>query len=333
MIYRRKIRCTLLEDGSSVDLNYFVVKGRKEKPVLLLNAAIHGEELNGIEVIMRLLDEIDPAKLNGTIYAVPIVNILAYRAGSRAEPRDLEDLNRVFPGKKDGTATERIAYLFFEKFVKKADFGIDLHAGMRGHLLMPHPRVRYTNDYTPPLEPFRALGTEIIFHNEGKKGMLTIEAGKIGKPIVCFEIGEAGRLDEEYIQAGLKGVKNFMKYFGMLEGEPEIPEKQILLKDYLEIKADCPGLFYPFVKPGEVVKKKQALGYIRELPTGKKKVIESPKNSVVIGIRSRPPVRLSTTVAWLMSFEHGEILPQMKKGIKIKSKILAEMEKRKIEIR
>ena len=75
------------------------------------------------------------------------------------------------------------------------------------------------------------------------------------------------------------------------------------------------------------------MGYIRELPTGKKKVIESPKNSVVIGIRSRPPVRLSTTVAWLMSFEHGEILPQMKKGIKIKSKILAEMEKRKIEIR
>ncbi len=311
--YRGAIKCSEMEDGTPVTIPYFVIRGVRKKPVLLLNAALHGEELNGIEVIMRIFEEIDPMKLYGTIIGVPVVNALAFRARSRVDPIDGKDLNRVFPGKKEGTVTERIAYYFFHKFVKRATFGIDLHTGMRGHLLVPHPRVRVAKDFTPSLEHARALGTEVIFYREGEKGMLNIEAGKIGIPIVCFEIGEAGRLDEYFIKAGIKGVINFMKYFGMLKGKPEIPEKQILLRDYKEIVSSKGGIFYPKVMAGDIVKKNQFIGMIKSPFSGEKHYVRAPRDCYIIGIRSQPVVRAGTSVAWIMTFEEGNILPPLKK--------------------
>lgn len=333
-IYKSKIECTELEDGTPVIIPYFVMRGIRKKPILLLNAALHGDELNGIEVIMRLFERIKPTNLKGTIIAVPVVNVLAFRSRSRVDPIDGKNMNRVFPGKKDGTVTERIAYYFFHKFVKKADFGIDLHTGMKGHLLIPHPRMRVLKDFSPSIEHARALGTEIIFYHEGHPGMLNIAAGKHGIPIVCFEIGEAERLDEYFVQAGIEGVINFMKYFGMLDGEPEIPEKQILLKDYIEVPSPTGGIFYRKVSAGDVVKRGQLIGAIKSPFTGEKRYIKSPKNGVVIGIRSQPLVRPGTTVAWLMSFEQGKILSPLRKKVKsIDSKTFSDTEKKGIEIK
>jgi len=96
------VKCAELEDGNPVTIPYFVMRGVKKKPVLLLNAALHGDELNGIEVIMRIFEKIDPMELKGTILAAPIVNTLAFKARDRMDPVDKKDLNRFFPGKKDG---------------------------------------------------------------------------------------------------------------------------------------------------------------------------------------------------------------------------------------
>lgn len=311
-IERGTVYCGELEDGAPVTIPYFIISGTQKKPVLLLNAALHGEELNGIEVIMRLSEKIDPERLFGTIVGVPVVNTLAFRARSRVDPIDGKDLNRVFPGKREGTITERVAHHFFHHFVKKATFGIDLHTGMRGHLLIPHPRVRVRRDFSPDIEYARALGTEIIFYHEGAPGMLTIEAGKAGIPVVCFEIGEAGRLDEYFIDAGIRGIINFMKYFGMLEGKPEIPDKQILLKDYKELVSRAGGLFYPKAGAGDVVKKNHLIGMIKSPITGEKHFVRAPQDCLVIGIRSQPVVRAGTSVAWLMTFEEGNVLPPLK---------------------
>ncbi|RLF35631.1 MAG: hypothetical protein DRM99_04260 [Thermoplasmata archaeon] len=308
------IQCAELEDGSPVIIPYFIVRGVSKKPVLLLNAAIHGEELNGIEVINRVFEKINPMELHGTIIGVPVVNTPAFRARNRLDPIDGKNLNRVFPGEKNGTTTERIAYYFFNKFVKKATFGIDLHTGSKGHLLVPHPRIRTLDDFTPVLEYPRALGTEFIFQSKGEKGMLNIEAGKIGIPIVCFEIGVAGILDEYYIKAGLKGVMNFMKYFGMIKGIPEIPKQQVLLKDYQEIVSQIGGLFYPRVKAGDVVKKNQLLGVTKSPFTGEKHYVRAPDDCYIVGIRSQPVVRQGTAVVWLMTFEKGNILPPLRKN-------------------
>jgi len=312
-ILKGLVKCAELEDGNSVTIPYFVMRGITKKPVLLLNAALHGDELNGIEVIMRIFEKIDPTELRGTILAAPIVNTLALRARDRTDNVDRKDLNRLFPGKKDGTVTERIAYHFFNKFVKKATFGIDLHTGMKGHLLVPHPRVRVFNNSSPSLEYPQALGTEIIFYNEGKEGMLNIQAEKAGIPIVCFEIGEAGRLDEYYINEGFKGVMNFMKYFGMIDGAPEIPEKQILLKDYMELPSRISGLFHPRASAGDVVKKNQLVGIVSSPFYNERYHVKAPEDGVIIGIRTQPIVRPGTTAAWFMTFDQGEILPSLKR--------------------
>ncbi|MCD6481140.1 MAG: succinylglutamate desuccinylase/aspartoacylase family protein [Thermoplasmata archaeon] len=310
-IFRSKIECTELEDGTPVILPYFVMRGKRRRPILLLNAAIHGDELNGIEVIHRIFEEIKPEEISGTILAVPVVNTLAFRARSRVDPVDGKNLNRVFPGRKNGTVTERIAYHFFEKFVKKADYGIDLHTGMKGHLLVPHPRIRVVPGYNPPIEHARALGTEVLFYHEGHPGMLNVAAGKRGIPIVCFEIGEAGRIDEYFIEAGVKGVKNFMRYIGMLPGKVEIPENQILLKDYMEINSSIGGIFYSKVKAGDVVRERQIIGMVKSPFTGEKRNIYAPKNGFVLGIRSQPLVRPGTAAAWLMGFDQGTVLPPL----------------------
>ncbi len=312
-ILKGLVKCAELEDGNPVTIPYFVMRGITKKPVLLLNAALHGDELNGIEVIMRIFEKIDPTELRGTILAAPIVNTLALRARDRTDNVDRKDLNRLFPGKKDGTVTERIAYHFFNKFVKKATFGIDLHTGMKGHLLVPHPRVRVFNNSSPSLEYPQALGTEIIFYNEGKEGMLNIQAEKAGIPIVCFEIGEAGRLDEYYINEGFKGVMNFMKYFGMIDGAPEIPEKQILLKDYMELPSRISGLFHPRASAGDVVKKNQLVGIVSSPFYNERYHVKAPEDGVIIGIRTQPIVRPGTTAAWFMTFDQGEILPSLKR--------------------
>ncbi len=324
--YRGKIKVAELEDGSKVEIPYFVMRGRRRRPILLLNAALHGDELNGVEVIMRLFEELNPMEVNGTIVAVPVVNVLAFRSRDRFDVIEKRDLNRKFPGKKDGNVTEKIAYHFFNEFVKKADFGIDLHAGMKGHLLLPHGRARTLGDYAPKLEYYQALGTDIIFYHEGEKGMLNITAGKRGIPVVCFEIGEADRLDEFYINEGIKGVKNFMKYFGMLSGLPEMPARQILLQGYIETRASVGGMFYSKARVGDVVKKGDVIGYIRKI-NGKKVYVKAEKNSTVMGIRTLSAVREGDPIAWMLSFENAEIL-EIKKKVKIRrNRILEKAEK------
>ncbi|MCD6512968.1 MAG: succinylglutamate desuccinylase/aspartoacylase family protein [Thermoplasmata archaeon] len=328
------IKCTELEDSTPVIIPYFVMRGIQDKPIMLLNAAIHGDELNGIEVINRVFDAIDIRKLRGTIVGVPIVNTIAFRARNRFDPVDGKDLNRFFPGDDKGSITQRIAHCFFHKFVKRVNFGIDLHTGMKGHLLMSHPRVRKFNDIDQPIEYSMALGTDIIFHHDGAEGMLNIQAEKIGKHIVCFENGVAGVVDEYYINEAMKGVFNFMKYFGMIDGHAIMPEKQVVLTGYEEIGAKRGGIFIPYVSPGDVVKKGEYVGYIRIPFSGEKKYVRAIDNGVVVGIRTQPLVRPGTTVAWLLPFDGAEIIEPLEgDNIKYrKSEILDKMKKKGITI-
>ncbi len=333
-IYKGVLKCTELEDSTPVIIPYFVMRGIEDKPVMLLNAAIHGDELNGIEVINRILDVVDVKKLRGTLIGVPIVNTIAFRARSRFDPVDGKDLNRFFPGNPDGSITQRIAHCFFSKFVRKAKFGIDLHTGMKGHLLMPHPRVRKFNDIDQPMKYSMALGTEVIFHHDGAEGMLNIQAEKAGKHIVCFENGVAGVLDEYYINKAMDGVLNFMKYFGMIDGKAIMPEKQIILNGYEEIPAKRGGIFISLVSPGDVVKKGEYVGYIRVPFSGEKNYVRATDNGVVVGIRTQPLVRPGTTVIWLLPFDGAEIIDGLKgKNVRHKkSEIMEKMKKKGIFI-
>lgn len=204
-----------LYNDAPLDLRIDVFHGTKPGPVLLVSAAIHGDELNGIEVCRRLINETDARSLAGTLVVVPIVNLFGFIQQSRYLP-DRRDLNRCFPGSERGALGSRMAFLFSEELVKKSTHIIDLHTGAihRSNL----PQIRADVDNHKSLEMAKSFSTPVILHSKERDGSLRALASELGIPLILYEAGEALRFDEASISAGVIGVQNVMKHLKMLKG-------------------------------------------------------------------------------------------------------------------
>lgn len=191
----------------------YVKRGQKPGPTLFISAAIHGDELNGIEIISRLIDNKAISNLRGTLIAVPIVNSYGVLNQSRYMP-DRRDLNRSFPGAANGSLAGRIAHLFLKEIVSKCDYGIDLHTGAihRSNL----PQIRGNLDDPTTFDMATAFGVPVLLNANVRDGSLRDAASKLGVPIILYEAGQALRFDELSIKVGLKGVINVMRHLGML---------------------------------------------------------------------------------------------------------------------
>lgn len=198
---------------TEISIPVYVKRGLKPGPVLFVSAAIHGDELNGIEIIGRLIDAKQINQLRGTLIAVPIVNSYGVLNQSRYMP-DRRDLNRSFPGAANGSLAGRFAHLFLQEIVSKCDYGIDLHTGAihRSNL----PQVRANLDHGPTFEMAKAFGVPVMLNSNVRDGSLRASAAKLGVPLILYEAGEALRFDELSIMAGLKGIINVMRHLGML---------------------------------------------------------------------------------------------------------------------
>ncbi|MBT8349421.1 MAG: succinylglutamate desuccinylase/aspartoacylase family protein, partial [Sulfurovum sp.] len=188
--------------GTPTTLTTYVIRGKKEGPVVFISAAIHGDELNGIEIIRRLRQLHLLSKLRGTLILVPIVNIYGAINLSRYLP-DRRDLNRSFPGHSKGALASRVAKTFFDEIVSKCDLGIDLHTASIHKDNLPQIRTNTNNEYTLMLA--RAFEAPVVLHSELRDGSLRATAQDKGIPILLYEAGEALRLDEKSIKIGVKG--------------------------------------------------------------------------------------------------------------------------------
>ena len=202
-----------LYTSTSLHMPVQVICGRKPGPVLFVSAAIHGDELNGVEIIRRLLKRKALKSIRGTLLAVPIVNVHGFLNQSRYLP-DRRDLNRSFPGSAKGSIASRLANLFIKEIVSKADFGIDLHTGAlhRSNL----PQIRANLDDAATLDIAQVFGTPVIINSDIRDGSLRACAFERGQPVLIYEAGEALRFDEISIRAGLRGILNVMRHIGML---------------------------------------------------------------------------------------------------------------------
>ena len=187
--------------------------GRKAGPVLFVSAAIHGDELNGVEIIRRLLKRKSLLSLRGTLIAAPIVNVHGFLDQSRYLP-DRRDLNRSFPGSARGSIAARLANLFIKNIVNNADYGIDLHTGAVNRSNMP--QIRANLDHAPTMEIAKAFGAPVLIDSNILDGSLRACAAERGLPILIYEAGEALRFDETGIRAGIRGIMNVMRHIGML---------------------------------------------------------------------------------------------------------------------
>ena len=204
---------SLLSNHTPMDIPIHIIHGKKDGPRLFISAAIHGDELNGVEIIRRVLTTPRINHLHGSLIAVPIVNVFGFLAHSRYLP-DRRDLNRSFPGKEKGSLTSQLAYLFMKEVVERCTHGIDLHTGAIHRTNLPQIRADLSDPGMKPLAT--SFAAPIILHSNLRDGSLRRAATDKHIPTMLYEAGEALRFDEFGIRLGLRGILRVMQTLGMI---------------------------------------------------------------------------------------------------------------------
>ncbi len=264
-----------------------VINGEHPGPVLLVTAAVHGDELNGIEIVRNLISLIRPGDLSGALICVPVVNIYGFQNATRYLP-DGFDLNRFFPGDQEHWSQGRYAYIIFNELVKKCDYLIDLHTASAGRSNLPHIRADLENETTSKIA--RAFGTTVIQNYPGIKGSLRYEANNIGIPSITFEGGESRKFEKKVAERGLTGVLNVMRELKMIYGKNEILPIQFIINKTNWVRANRGGILSINTRPGRIVKKRKEIA-TNTNPFGTEvESIRAPFNGIVIGIATAPTV-------------------------------------------
>ena len=275
-----------LYTGTSLSMPVQVVCGRRAGPVLVVSAAIHGDELNGVEVIRRLLKRTSIRNLRGTLVAVPIVNVHGFLNQSRYLP-DRRDLNRSFPGSSKGSIASRTASVFLKQIMATADVGIDLHTGAINRSNLPQIRARLDDKRTTELA--HVFGVPVIVNSNIRDGSLRDSATELGVPMLVYEAGEALRFDEISIRAGVLGVDRIMRHMGML---PPLKKtrtvKSVVAASTSWVRAPYSGIVSRKVKLGARVTEGQRIALVGD-PLGDAEAdVIAPFDGIVIGRSNLP---------------------------------------------
>ena len=267
----------------------YVLHGRKEGPRLFVSGAIHGDEIIGTEIIRRLIKLKKIKNLRGTLILVPAVNVYAFLDQSRYSP-DRRDLNRFFPGSKKGSLTSQLADTFMKEIVTGCQFGIDLHAGSNYRANLPQIRADIEDPET--LRLARAFQVPVVINARTRKGSLRHAASKKGIRTLLYEAGEALRLDDEAIRAGLRGVISVMTALEML---PPTRQRKSAIEPLVAdstswVRAPASGILHMEYPLGSKVTKNNRIGIIAD-PFGEKEIdIPSPVSGIVLGRLNQPLV-------------------------------------------
>lgn len=265
-----------------------VVRGKADGPVMFISAALHGDELNGVEIIRRLLTMSVLKRLRGCLVAVPIVNVQGFLTQSRYLP-DRRDLNRSFPGSERGSLAARLAHVFLREVVERADYGIDLHTGAMHRPNLPQIRADLKQPQT--LRMARAFGVPLILNSATREGSLREYTSAHQIPVLLYEAGEALRFDELAIRAGVRGVVAVMREVGMLPaGKPRKLPEPVVADSSFWVRAPSSGIMRSDVHLGARVRAGQTLGYISDPFVYESVPVCTEDEGVVIGYSHLPPV-------------------------------------------
>lgn len=275
-----------LHSETLVHMPVYIFHGKKEGPILFISAAIHGDEINGIEILRRLLAVPDIKKLKGTLLIIPTVNVHGFDNHSRYLP-DRRDLNRCFPGKKEGSLASRVANIFMSEIVSRSNFGIDLHTAAIHRDNFPQIRANLNDENFNQLA--RSFGAPVILHSAAPEGSLRYSASNEAVPVMVYEAGEALRFDEVSIRVGLRGILNVMRKMEMLPKRKARKEKPtVLLRSSNWVRASKSGILRAQVKLGDLITKGDVLGYISDPAAQIDELIEAETSGILIGRTNIP---------------------------------------------
>lgn len=282
-----KINIARLPTGTLIDIPVHVFNAKKPGPVVLIQAGLHGDEINGVETLRRMLEGNSFELIKGAVVVVPIVNVFGFIHFSRDVP-DGKDVNRSFPGRRSGSLASRIAYHYTNEILPQIDFGIDLHTG--GGQRNNFPQVRYTEGDRLSQEAATIFGAPFQFASKLISGTFRKASFAMGKSILVYEAGESMRFDESAIDTACMGIKNVLQHFGMLKGLPNLINQSVHLESTRWLRAPRAGMFVPKIANGSAVRKGQELGLIADTFAKKSKMVKAPIDGYVFCINHQAVV-------------------------------------------
>jgi len=273
--------------GATESLPVKVINGRSAGPNIWLSAAIHGDELNGIQIIRRVIKDLDAKNLRGAVIAVPIVNPLGFIIQSRYLP-DRRDLNRSFPGSARGSTASRLAHLFMEQVVNQCTVGIDLHTATNHRI--NHPQIRADLDDRATLELARAFGAPFSIHARLRDGSLRQAATEREKRVLLYEAGQAHRFDDNAIETGVIGVMRVLRALGLIDARLPRKRPTRLIRRTRWVRARRGGIVDIQVGLGDRVVRGQPVASISDAFGMRPTQVKAPETGWVIARSLRPLV-------------------------------------------
>ena len=305
------IRVPAGTDCDAFGIPVTVIRGAKPGPVLALTAGVHGYEYPPILALQRLRREIEPAELSGTLILVHVMNLQSFlKRTTYYNPMDWKNQNRAFPGKADGTVTERTAYQITREVIAQCDALIDNHCGDSNEDLTPY--VYCTATGNPAVDKktkslAESFGFAMIIHQRAEPG--TPDAAWCahsalfkGKAALTVECGKLGRTDEEYTRAIANRCRNAMKHLGMIPGQPEVLSQPVWVQRTTYIRSEHEGLFYALVRGGQHVEKGQMVGYLTDFFGNTIQEAFAPVDGIVMYAITTPPMSKGEPMVKIGSF-------------------------------
>jgi hypothetical protein len=276
-----------LASGTEILIQAYVFRSKNDGPTILVTGGVHGDEINGVEIVRRAIHQNIFKNLKcGTIIAIPLVNIYGFINFSRDLP-DGKDVNRSFPGSKVGSLASRVANILTKHILPIIDYGLDFHTG--GSSIYNYPQIRVNKDDEKSLELAKIFNAPLLVKTGLINKSFRKEAFKHNVPMLVFEGGESLRLDDFSIIEGINGIKRVLNHFKMI-GENIGLQNMQTISNHKWIRASVSGIFLPQIKSGEYFKKGDVLGLITNPYNQFVKKIIARKDGFVFGHDNKPVI-------------------------------------------
>ncbi len=281
------INIARLPSRTQIDTPIYVYRAPTDGPILALTAGMHGDEINGMEIVRRILDAGHNKVLRGTTVCMPIINVYGFLNYSRDVP-DGKDVNRSFPGSRNGSLASRVAWHLTHDIIPFIDVGVDFHTG--GAMRTNYPQVRCVMQDTRNVELAHAFHAPFTIDSPFRPHSLRQTAAKHGKNIIVYEGGESLRMDLPAIEEGINGTLRLMKHLKMIDWAPEPKIESRIVWNSSWIRARTAGIFHPQVQSGDLIHKNQLVGSITD-PFGEfHEQVKSTVTGYIVGLNNNPVV-------------------------------------------
>lgn len=301
---RIELEIASLYDYTKISIPMEVIRGKKDGPTLFISAAVHGDEINGVEIIKQLIQKLSLKKINGNLILIPVVNVFGFNNKSRYLP-DRRDLNRCFPGSPSGSIGSQIAYTFMKEIVAKCTHGIDLHTGAIHRTNLPQIRACIEDEETKKIAT--SFGTPVIVNSKLRDGSLREAARKKKVSLLLFEGGEALRFEENIVKAGVSGCLAVMREIGLLS--PVTKTKKInstyIAQSSYWVRAPHSGSFQILKKIGDRVADQELIATISD-PFGRLPYhVYAKEEGIIIGLSKIPLVNRGDAMIHIATFSEA----------------------------